>query len=198
MKTTLAPKTQTSGSALLTVLVMCGVLLFTVLGYLSLIEHENRMSVRSQTWNLAIAVAEAGIEEGLAHLNQNSGALGCDEWTFDGTFYNLTRTLTNGDSYTVKLNATSDPQNPWLESRGFVNLPAMAQNRPPICFATVGVNAEPVPITRAVRVRANRGSLFIAAMVAKQLIDLKGNGILTDSFDSSDPFKSSNGHYDPT
>jgi hypothetical protein len=200
MKTIVPPKTEPSGSALLTVLVMCTVLSFLVIGYLSVIQFQSRMSARSQSWNLAIAVAEAGIEEGLQHLNHNSGALGSDNWTFDGAHYNLTRTLANGDSYTVALDAGSDPMNPSLESRGFVLPPALAQTyqTTPYFFAAAGVNTQVQPITRAVRVRCHRGGMFLAAMVAKRIIDLKGNGVLTDSFDSSDPAKSTNGHYDPT
>ncbi len=199
MKTNPVPRTREAAGALVTVLIICGLLTVIVMGYLSLIQFQSRMSARSQSWNLAIAIAEAGVEEGLQHLNHNSGALGNDGWTFDGVNYNRTRIFENGDRYTVQLNATSDPLNPSLESRGFVHPPAMAQNHQPTpYYAAAGVNNTPAPITRAVRVRCHRGSLFLAAMVAKRIIDLKGNGIKTDSFDSSDPAKSTNGHYDPS
>jgi hypothetical protein len=52
-------------------------------------------------------------------------------------------------------------------------------------------------IARAVCVKVSNSSLFGGAMVAKNGIDLNGNNILTDSFDSSDPAKSTNGQYDP-
>ncbi len=185
---------------MLAVVVICAVLSFTAISYLLLVQHHHRSSFRSQNWNLAISVAEAGIEEGLQHLNQNFGALSSDGWEFDGVNYVRSRTLSSGDSYTVKVNATSDPQNPTIESRGFVNLATLAQNQPPAMLAAVGVSANSVKsshLTRAVRVRCNRGSLFLASMVAKDKIDLKGNGIMSDSFDSGDPTKSTNGHYDP-
>jgi hypothetical protein len=51
---------------------------------------------------------------------------------------------------------------------------------------------------RAVRVIASRGSLFKGALAAKQTIDLKGNNPLIDSYNSSDPTKSTNGQYDQT
>lgn len=197
MKTNIHPRPKQAGSSLLTVLVICTVLSFIVIGYLSLIQHQSRMSARSQSWNLAISVAEAGIEEGLQHLNENSGALGGDGWTFDGTAYNLTRELPSGSKYEVKIDASSDPMNPSITSKGFVYPPASAQNQQSPPLAASGVAPQPVPITRTVRIRANRGSLFLAAMVAKRTVDLKGNGVLTDSFDSGDPSKSTNGHYDP-
>jgi hypothetical protein len=200
MKTKIHSKKQLHGGTILTITIICTVLSFMAVSYLFLVQHHSRMSTRSQNWNLAISVAEAGIEEGLQHLNQNHGALGSDGWWFDGVSYTFTRPLGDGNRYTVKINASSDPQNPTIESRGFVNLPALAQNSPPLYFASVGVtglNIERPGLTRAVRVTCNRGSLFLASMVAKDKIDLKGNGVLSDSFDSADPAKSSNGHYDP-
>jgi len=169
----------------------CGVLSFLVIGYLSLIEFQSRISMRSQSWNVALSVAEAGIEEGLQHLNDNREALASDGWTFDGSCYNRSRTLGTGDRYTVRLNAISDPMNPIVEARGYSYPPPVTQTRSSADTATA-------PIERAVRVRCHRGSLFLAAMVAKRTIDLKGNGILSDSFDSGDPAKSTNGHYDKT
>jgi hypothetical protein len=52
-------------------------------------------------------------------------------------------------------------------------------------------------VTRAVRVTANRGSLMLAPLVVKSFIDLNGNNILVDSYDSSNPAFSTNGQYDP-
>ncbi len=201
MKTRISPKTQLRGGTILTVSVICTILAFTAVSYLLLTQHHNRMTMRSQNWNLAISVAEAGIEEGLQHLNQNYTALGTDGWSFDGVNYTITRTLDGANSYTVKLNATSDPMNPSIEARGFVDMPSFAQSQPPAYFATIGANGVSVQrssrLTRAVRVQCSRGSLFLASMVAKDKIDLKGNGVMSDSFDSADPAKSTNGHYDP-
>src|SRR5688572_22298163 len=199
MKTRIGPKTQRQGGTILTVSIICTILAFTAVSYLLLTQHHNRMTTRSQNWNLAISVAEAGIEEGLQHLNQNYLALGSDGWSFDGVNYTLTRDLTGANSYTVKLNATSDPMNPTIEARGFVNMGSLAQNAPTVYFATIGANGvtrQSSRLTRAVKVQCSRGSLFLASMVAKDKIDLKGNGVRSDSFDSADPAKSTNGHYD--
>jgi hypothetical protein len=65
-------------------------------------------------------------------------------------------------------------------------------------FAVGGINAptdgSPV-LSRAVRVTAGRSSLFLKALVAKHGITMHGNGVMTDSFDSTDPAHSDNGMY---
>jgi hypothetical protein len=56
-------------------------------------------------------------------------------------------------------------------------------------------------IHRAVQVKTGRDSLFLDAMAARHWIDMNGNDVMTDSFNSSDPNHSNNGRYpagDPT
>jgi len=50
-------------------------------------------------------------------------------------------------------------------------------------------------VSRAIRVKAGRSGLFLKAMVAKHLIDMNGNTILTDSFNSTSPSNSINCRY---
>jgi len=197
-----ANRARERGASLLTVFLICAVLTFSVAGYLALVLQQSRLSMRSQVWNLAIAVSEAGVEEGLQQLNNNSGSLGADGWSANGTAYSLTRTLTAGNSYTVTIDV-SNPSHPTVTSRAFIDGSRFAQNGPSVFLAAQGVTlpgnetGNAGLITRAVRVTTSRSSLFLAAMVAKKGVDLKGNGIETDSFDSSHPGKSTNGHYDP-
>src|SRR5205807_1198961 len=49
---------------------------------------------------------------------------------------------------------------------------------------------------RTVRVTTTSDGLFKKGLVAKNSIDLQGNNVKTDSFDSSDPAKSTGGRYD--
>lgn len=77
-----------------------------------------------------------------------------------------------------------------------MTLPALAYNSPDVMFAAYGVPTGPGVITRAVRVRCHGNPIFIASLVAKHKIDLRGNGVLTDSFDSEDLWKSYYGQYD--
>lgn len=197
MKTQITPRVRQQAASLATVLVLCAILSFSVVGYLALITQQSRQSARSQLWNLAIATSEAGVEEGLQQLNSSSGNLSANGWAANGAIYTLTRTLPGGNSFTVTID-NSQPINPTITSRALIKLASLARNTPPAFVATAGVSLNTgETLTRAVRVRTSRSSLFLAAMVAKKGIDLKGNGVMTDSFDSGDQNKSTNGRYDP-
>src|SRR5206468_2891916 len=81
-----------------------------------------------QTWNMALAGSEAGVEEGLQQLNNNYANLSSDGWTGNGTTYSISRSFANGDSYTVSIEY-SNTTSPTITARAFVNPPAMAQNQ---------------------------------------------------------------------
>ncbi|MCX7915585.1 MAG: hypothetical protein N3A53_04700, partial [Verrucomicrobiae bacterium] len=69
----------------------------------------------------------------------------------------------------------------------------------PYLFAYGGCPTTPRgPIVyRAVECRLANSARFPAAMVAKQKIDMNGNSVTTDSYNSTDPTKSTGGAYDP-
>lgn len=195
MKTHIHKHFRTLAGTLLVTLVICSILSFSVLGYLSLVEHQNLLGSRSQAWNMAIAVVEAGVEEGLQHLNANYDNLTADGWAVNGTIYSRTNTLSGGNSYYVSINTASGK--PEILCQAYVLAPstvAQCANGP--IFAAFGTRSSSL-ISRKVRVRCSRGSLFLAAMVAKDTIDMNGNGIRTDSFDSGNPKYSTDGQYDP-
>jgi hypothetical protein len=195
MKITLSSKLRQAASALLVVMVLGGILCLFVMYYLALVEQQNTLGVRSQAWNVAIAISEAGIEDGLQALNSKS----FDGWNRDGTTFWRANTLPDGNSYVVT-NNLANTNRPVITARAYIQLPALAANTPETFFATVGsANRGATIVTRAVQVtcRKNPTSLFTAAMVSKHAIDLNGNGVSSDSFDSSNPAKSTNGRYDP-
>jgi len=196
MKIILSRKLKQMASALLVVMILGGILCMFVMYYLSLIEQQNTLGVRSQAWNLAITVTEAGIEEGLQALNSKS----TDGWTQNGTLYWLSRTLPDGSTYTVT-NNLSISTNPVITARSYIQLPVFATAPSLTMFATVASpNSASLLISRAIKVTCgkNPASLFTAAMVSKHTIDLNGNGVSADSFDSADPAKSTNGKWDPS
>ena len=204
MKIRLSRKIKQLASALLVVMVLGGILCLLVMYYLSLVEQQNTLSVRSQAWNIAIAVTEAGVEDGLQTLNA-SRALGADGtpsdlgWYFDGTYYWTTNTDAElgGNSYVVSIR---NPRSiiPEINSRAFVAMPLLAQTESAVFFAAVGVSPAVKAVSRAVRVTCSQNptTLFTASMVSKHTIDLNGNGVSADSYDSSDLSKSTNGRYD--
>lgn len=199
MKTNVSKRLKRAASALLTALFICSIFSLFVVYYLSLIEQQNLLNSRSQTWNMAIAITEAGVEEGLENLNDNGTTLGQAPWSFiGGSTYYRSNTLPDGSSYTVYI--TNTLPNPVVVSRAYVvanSFLSVAQNVSAGFFAAAGVSTTPATVTRAVMVNCTRTSMFLASLVAKKNINLNGNNIATDSFSSCDPLKSVNGQYVP-
>src|ERR1051326_8635861 len=206
MKIKLLRKFNSVGHALLIALVLCSVLCVSVTGYLTVAEHQNFLSMRSQCWNMAITVVEAGIEEGLEHMNVNITNPGADGWAYDGTWYSHSNTLPSGDSYVVSATVTN-PWQPVIVCQAYVTAPKLfnsskpyAMISPQIFYAAGGVNVSTTNarVSRAVMVHTARGALFTKAMVARLTIDMNGQNVLTDSFDSGSLYKSLYGHYNPS
>lgn len=199
MNTNHCCRTGERAATLLTVLIVCSILCASVVGYLSLVEQQNQFSARSQAWNIAITVAEAGVEEGLEHLNSCYPQLGTGGWTFDGTSYTHSNSLASGSSYLVTIDPTTDPTRPTIVSRASITLPQVARNDQFSFFAAIGGDMVPSATTvrRGVRVQTERGHLLIKALAARDGIDFGGNHVHIDSFDSSDPNYSTDGYYDP-
>jgi hypothetical protein len=185
-------KHEKAGSILLIALVTSAVLGLVLASYLTLIRAQNLSTLRAQAWNTALPMAEAGIEEALTHIN-TSGSTNWEAngWTLSNGVFVKSRNFAN-QMWTTSISA-SDP--PSIVSTGFV---ATVING--AFFATVNsASASTMGIyaSRTVRVNTDKDGLFTKAMVAKNTIDLKGNNIQSDSFDSSDPLYSTNGIYDP-
>src|SRR5262245_33915457 len=91
---------QQQGNTLLLTIVVTGILGFLLAAYLSLLKSQNSANVRSQSWNSAMPVVEAGIEEAMQHLNKNgwtNGNLATDGWSGSGSTYSITRP--HGDAF---------------------------------------------------------------------------------------------------
>jgi hypothetical protein len=159
-------------------LVVCGILGLGIGSYLTLVGAQARSVGRSQDWNRTLAISEAGVEEALAQLNPGVDDANVDMtangWgTPSGGFYGpKSRTLSN-DTYTV----------------------LYTTNIPPIIYSTGQVSSSSSTLTRVVEVHTAKTYLFTVAMATRLNIDMKGNGIQTDSFDSSNTNLSSNGVY---
>ena len=97
-----------------------------VLGsYLSLVGQRNLVSARSQTWNSAISVLEAGIEEAFTHLKVNSTNLTTDGWStalINGqTVYKKQRDLSTNAYFLVTISNVVTA--PVIYSAGYVRAP---------------------------------------------------------------------------
>lgn len=183
---------RTRGSALLTTMILTGILTVSLAGYIAVVSQQNKFSARAQGWNLAIAVAEAGLEEGLQHLNANSAKLSVDGWKYDGGAYTITRRFGDGNGYRVHITNSTTPI---VVSRAYINNFTFAPDQKKD-VGTVGGEIDPTKtIVRAVAVTCSKGSLFTRALAIQKSLDLNGNNVLTDSYDSSSLFGSSNGIY---
>lgn len=203
MKLKLSPKSTQLGAALITALVIGSILCVSIAGYLSVTEQQSLLSARSQAWNMAITIVEAGIEEGLQQCYNNYWNLSMDGWTRSGNLYSRTRTFPDGSTSTIILD-NSVVNAPTVRADATVVSPTFVQRRGVRAFfaaqgtGSLGDATANPTVSRAVVVRTTRGSMFRKAMAARNSINMNGNNISTDSFDSADPMKSRYGAYDPT
>lgn len=202
MKTNRASGAGQHGNVLLMSIVVTGLIGFVLVVYLTLVRSQQTSNVRSQVWNSAIPIVEAGVEEALAHLNKHGATnLACDGWSVVGAEYRMTRAVGDG-YYSVRIrNYTATNSSPIIESYGYVVAPpvlASGQSSYFVASATGGAEqVGPTFIGRGVQVNTRRDFIFAKGMVAKDSIDLNGNNVRADSFDSMDPNYSNNGFYDP-
>ncbi len=174
----LQKKRQERGSVLLMTLFFGVALMIAIASYLQCITVQEMSVVRSQKWNAAMTVAEGGVEEALAQVNASPTDLSANGWgASGGTFGPKSRTLLGG-TYKVLL-AT----NPVLTiySTGQVTVPISGSI-----------------ISRTVKVTALAQPLFNVALGAVNNIDMNGNSVATDSWNSHMTNLSNNGLYTST
>jgi hypothetical protein len=203
MKTHLRSPNQTRrGVALiLTVLFLVFVAIFLAT-YLFVAQGEYITVARSQTWNVSLVLAEAGVEDALAFLNKNVGVYGAiAEWT----------NATSSDGwYDV---STGGKQIYYLERRspdtnlGFYSVYITNKAGGGAAILSTGVaywntNAGPKVGGSNVMVSYKNNTVRkifmqtkLEAMVPGNLVSVtnttfNGNGVTIDSFDSADPLHS--------
>ena len=86
-------RSQEQGNTLLVTLVLITLIVLALGSYLNLASNEHKTTHRSLSWNAAMPLAEAGVEEALSHMNQNRTNYAADGW---GTNYFKHRTLDKG------------------------------------------------------------------------------------------------------
>ena len=212
MKIQINKRSGEQGTALLVALFLTTILAVTIAGYMKHAQQQNQLSARSQVWNTAIAVSEAGIEDALQHLTKNTNNLAKDGWAGSGSTYTVTRDLSDTARYKVKISLASSSK-PEIVCQAYVLTPEYASAASSVTdwmFAQIAggnVSTSPnqittekahVEISRAVRVRLSKKGMFQGAMVAKHKIDMNGNNVMTDSFNSSSTTFSTGGMYDPS
>jgi len=172
---------QEQGVAVFLVMICLAVVLgITAAGYMLLISSQHRLVSQSMNWNTALALAEAGVEEGLSQLNVGYGTnyigSAMTNWTYTGSSFGpVTRTLTNGSySAIIKFNGST----PTIICTGYA---AVSYNLP--------------SVKRIIQVDTTNYSPYMAAMTARFGVTFSGSGMTTDSYDSADTNHSINGMY---
>ena len=167
---------KTEGSTLVMTLFISGVMGITLAAYLNLVGNRNLATMRSLAWNSTMPAIEAGLEEALTqcHFNYRDTNLSANGWSsYDGNFR---KTRTIGDKYYEVTISADRP--PIITSRGYAMLPLQTNY-----------------ISRTVRINTRADFVFSKAMTVQGGIDLNGNNVISDSFDSEDPDHSDNGLY---
>ncbi len=174
--------TRADGSALIITLLIAFVIGISVASCLALVSNQKYSIMRSQQWNSAIPVAEAGIEEAFSHLNDDAGNLTANGWASSQvngqTVYTKRRDFTNDGSY--------------------CNITISNATVAPVVFSKASVPAalNRGTLTRTLRVTTTMNSGGAAGgILTKNAINL-GSDFLIDSYDSTDPNWSTNGRYD--
>ena len=165
------------GAMLVGAIIMAAVISTVLVAVVSMVAQEHRMLARSTTWNAALPMAEAGVEEAMSHMRQVGVAQRfVNGWTAVGTNFVMSRTRTDG-KYAVSISSAS----------------------PPIIISTGQVWCASANkfIERRIRAKTKGESFFMSAISAKRNIVLSGTAMV-DSFDSVDPAYSTGGTYDPT
>jgi hypothetical protein len=165
------------GSILIVALVIGLVIGLSLVSYLSWASTQNRLIMRSQSWNGALTLVEAGLEEAMAHLKESPTNRARYGWTLSGN--NVGRKRVLGEGYYQVLLQTNNPPN--IISEGFFRAPL----------------ARDQYISRKVMVTTTNDPVFNFALLADETIDLNGNRLRVDSFNSIDPNLSTGGQYDP-
>jgi hypothetical protein len=188
------PKTRLQGSVLVVALVTTAILGFGLASYFTLVQAQNLSVMRSLAWNSCIPIAEAGIEEAMTHLNRSGlDNLHSSGWELTAQGYSKTRVI--GDSFYLVTISTANP--PVIISEGTTRTPL--NSAAPLAFMASLVSEQPPAgyVKRTVRVTTRRDGIWNDGMTAKGTIDLLGNNVDSDSFDSEDPNFSTGGRYDP-
>jgi hypothetical protein len=180
MKTGLQSFQREQGNVLIATLTACVLLGVGICSYLLLVSSQDQSVIRSQSWNAALDMAEAGLEEGMAQMNSSTnvnglGYLSANGWNQSGGIYGpVTRNLSGG-YYTASF-MTSPPT---IYSTGYVTVP---------------ING--AYVSRRVKLVLTVLPLINVPLGAIDDINMNGNGAATDSWNSYDTNLSNNGAYD--
>jgi len=202
MKTTLTRKLNSiKGSALLAAVIVSTVLTVTVGGFLAYINHEYYINFRSFHWTQALHLAEAGIEDGFFEMNerypQGSAFLSANGWQSIGGGIAALQTLGAGDTgYSKTVTNLTDSNGNVVGSYTVQVINPTGTNPYILAKGTVANAPYGIQVSRLTKIVLESSAMFNFALFSNQAINLNGNNVTTDSYNSSDPAYSTSGAYD--
>src|SRR5882724_1766061 len=116
------------GNTLMVTLFFCLAIGLVLASILKLVSARYTMTMRSTDWNGAIPTLEAGIEEAMTHLHEDTtpGANGWTLATIGGvSVYTKQRTFADGSYFTVQIYGATG-NTPLIYSQGYVRSPFKA------------------------------------------------------------------------
>ena len=156
------------GSIILPTLLIILIIVSAGGAFLSLSFNEFKMSFRNQDLQAAMNLAEAGIEEAMQAMKNDSWTnwtpVATDTYYFDEDY---SFTLGSGRSGTWRVFAS------------------VVDESAPIVFGEGRVNSSDGTIVKQLRIDFGRKGLFANGLTAKDTIDWSGNNVNVDSYDSS-------------
>jgi hypothetical protein len=179
------------GSTLLMAVVPMVILAVGLVACLQLSTSRSAMAFRSQAWNVALGMSEAGVEEAMAHLNYTQGEnLARFGWTYSGGTYYKSNYLDVG-SYSVRIGTN---QSPTVTAQGFAKMPGTMSGS---VMAMAGPGASAQKNVRRIVECTTKIVPPILGLISKGKVTLQNN-VDADSYDSGDSAYSNNGVYDPS
>ncbi len=213
-----------SGAVLLLAAAWTAILAFIAVATLSVIQRHFRQAFHTASWHDALSAAESGIDMAVNELRKGlRGGVPFDGWTRsqdDGSTYFTSNTLLRqgegGQRSWVKVQVDTPASlvsvsgDKWFRVRaiGYAEVPGgvavtgeqLDRELRKIDFRSDRLTGAAVANPRAFRIIEaviKPVGAFRVALLGDQSINMNNLNIVVDSYDSTDPGKSTNGFYDP-
>jgi hypothetical protein len=179
------PRAQSppGGYSIMLALFVTAAVSLAVVSYMNYASTQHTLSRRSQSWNLALGAAEAGVEEAMSQLSYLTyypdSSVSDNGWVVPAANVLRKRRDLTPDSYFQVEIQQGNPA--VVTSRGYFKAPA---------------SGEYVQRTLQVTMGVDNAVLGFAALARKHV--KVANGGIIDSFDSGSALYSTDGKYDPT
>ncbi len=189
-------------SVFLIALAMIALFALILSSYLTLVQGQAEAVARSQNYETAIPVAEAGMEEAFSLINKNGGAstwsnnLTADGWSAMSSSNTTTKSnLVFGLNYYLVTISNAPGATPVITSAGVV--PYIEHGWGIEMSTNTSISSSVVSLVRTIQVQTTQTPQLGAALAAIGDITFQGNASV-DSFNSMNTNLSVHGAYSPT